>query len=196
MDYGERIVKKNPPIPSGKFTLDTNCIIDLEENRPNAEYVRHLINAWENGRIELAVVAVSASENQMDGFPSRSFTTFEAKLSTVGLAGVHHLLPMAYWDVFYWDHALWVDDETEKLESKIWAALFPKITATPPENHEENSQWRNQLCDVQVAWSCIHHKWGVLVTSDKNFHVRKCELVELGLQDLVFPADAVLLCMP
>ena len=83
-----------------KFTLDTNCIIDLEENRANAEHVRSLVNAWKNGQIELAVVAVSASENQKGGTASRDFTAFEAKLDDVGLAGVHHLLPLAKWDVF------------------------------------------------------------------------------------------------
>lgn len=50
-----------------RFTLDTNCIIDLEENRPSAEYVRVIVEAWKNGRIALAVVAVSASENQKFG---------------------------------------------------------------------------------------------------------------------------------
>jgi hypothetical protein len=36
-----------------KFTLDTNCIIDLEGNRPNTEHVRKLVQAWKGGRIEL-----------------------------------------------------------------------------------------------------------------------------------------------
>jgi hypothetical protein len=179
-----------------KFTLDTNCIIDLEENRPNAQHVRSLISAWKNGRVELAVVAVSASENQKGGAASRDFTVFETKLGNVGLGGVHHLLPLAIWDVFYWDHALWSCDEMEKLASEIRGILFPHIKATPPANIDENSPWRNQLCDVLVAWSCIYHKWDCLVTSDKNFHDHKDELKKLGLREVLYPEDAARLCTP
>ncbi len=99
-----------------KVALDTNCLIDLEENRPDAHHVRTLIGAWKKGQVELAVVAVSASENQPSGIASRDSGVFEEKLNTVGLAGVQHLLPLAMWDVFYWDHALWSSAEMEALE--------------------------------------------------------------------------------
>jgi hypothetical protein len=41
-----------------KFALDTNCIVAIEDSRPEAAYVKALIAASENKRIELAVVAV------------------------------------------------------------------------------------------------------------------------------------------
>jgi len=177
-----------------KLALDTNCIIDLEENRPNAANVRALISNWKEGRVDLSVVAVSASENQMGGTTSRDFSNFATKLGKVGLAGVHHLLPLAICDVFYWDHALWPSDKMVRLESQIRAILFPTMQATPPTNIHENSVWRNQLCDVLVAWSCIHHKWDCLVTSDNNFHDHKHELQKLGLRQILCPGDAVRLC--
>ena len=173
-----------------KVALDTNCIIDLEENRPDAHHVRTLIGAWKNGQIELAVVAVSASENQPSGIASHDFGVFETKLNNVGLAGVHHLLPLAIWDVFYWNHVLWSSAEREALASKIRGLLFPGIPATPPTNVNENSVWRNHMCDVLVAWSCIHHQWECLVTRDRNFHDHKVELVALGLREILYPADA------
>ncbi len=179
-----------------KLTLDTNCIIDLEENRPNAEHVRSLVSTWKNRRLKLAVVAVSASENQRGGIASRDFAAFETKLDNAGLAGVHHLLPLAIWDVFYWDHALWSGDEMERLEAEIRGILFPNIQATPPADINENSRWRNQLCDVLVAWSCIYHKWDCLVTNDKNFHDQKHELKQAGLRKVLYPVDAVRLCTP
>lgn len=173
-----------------RVALDTNCLIDLEENRPDASHIRRLIEAWKKGHIELAVVAVSASENQPSGAASRDFGVFKAKLDKVGLAGVHHLLPLAIWDVFYWDHALWSSPETEVLESKIRGILFPGIPTAPPANVNENSVWRNHMCDVLVAWSCIHHDWGSLVTRDKNFHDHKGELAALGLHEVIYPAIA------
>ena len=121
---------------------------------------------------------------------------FEAKLSDVGLTGVHHLQPLAIWDVFYWDHALWSSAEMKALESQIRGILFPGIPTAQPTNIDENSVWRNRMCDVLVAWSCIHHKWEYLVTRDKNFHDHKDELAALGLREVLYPTDAAQLCTP
>ena len=173
-----------------KLALDTNCIIDLEENRPDAPHIKALMRAWKSGRVDLAVVAVSASENQPGGVASHNFSVFEAKLDNVGLAGVHHLLPLAIWDVFYWDHALWSSPEMDALASQIRGILFPGITAVPPANIDENSDWRNHMCDVLVAWSCIHHGWECLVSRDKKFHDHKAELAALGLSEILCPIDA------
>lgn len=174
-----------------KLVLDTNCIIDLEENRPDAGSLRQLISAWKDSRLSLAVVAVSASENQPNGIASRSFDVFEEKVNNVGLAGAHELMPLAIWDVFYWDHALWASSEMEALESALRGILFPRIVTVPPTNIEENSKWRNQMCDVLVAWSCIHHNWPHLVTRDGNFHNHRTELASLGLHEILYPANAV-----
>jgi len=177
-----------------RLVLDTNCIIDLEENRPDAFHLRKLIAAWKQGRLQLATVAVSASENQRTGFASPDFGEFEAKLASAGLAGVHHLLPPMVWDFFYWDHALWTSTEMAELESRIRDVLFPGIQPSPPTDPNENSVWRNRMCDVLAAWSCVHHKWECLVTRDGNFHDHKVELAALGLRELQYPADAAAAC--
>jgi len=174
-----------------KLVVDTNCIIDLEENRSDAGNLRALIVAWKNNQLDLAVVAVSASENQPGGTASRSFDVFETKVKNAGLAGAQELMPLAIWDVFYWDHALWSSPEMEALESRIRTVLFPGIATVPPTNIEENSKWRNQMCDVLVVWSCIHHNWLRLVTRDRNFHDNRTELAALGLSEILYPADAV-----
>lgn len=179
-----------------KFTLDTNCIIDLEENRPNAEHVRRIVQAWKNDQIELAVVAVTASENQKNGTTNRDFSEFEKKLVNVGLDGTQHLLPLAIWDVFYWDHALWSDNDMEKLESEMRRILFPNISIEPPKEIDQNSKWRNHLCDILVAWSHAFHKWDYLVTGDKNFHDHKDELKKVGINAVLYPQDAARLSMP
>lgn len=177
-------------IVTPKLVLDTNCLIDLEENRRDAQHIKTLIAAWNEGRVDLAVVAVSASENQTGGFAARSFDVFEAKLNSIGLTGVHQLLPLAIWDIFYWDHALFSSDEMQELVFRITGILFPGIAISPPASIEENSLWRNKMCDVLVAWSCIHHNWNYLVTRDKNFHVHKHELARLGLHNVLCPENA------
>jgi len=174
-----------------KLVLDTNCIIDLEDNRPDAGALRTLIAAWRGQQLDLAVVAVSASENQPSGVTSRSYSDFERKLDRVGLAGAYELMPFAIWDVCFWDHALWSSDDMAALEARVRAVLFPGVVMVPPTDVQANSKWRNQMCDVLVAWSCIHHNWPCLVTRDKNFHKHRAELLALGLVDIVYPAEAV-----
>lgn len=139
----------------------------------------------------MAVVAVSASENQPNGVASRSYDAFEAKLQRAGLAGVHELLPLMIWDVSFWDHALWSSAELEAQAERIRAILFPGLPEVLPANIEANSRWRNHLCDVLVAWSCIYHGWPCLVTRDENFHDHGRELAAFGLTDVLTPAAAV-----
>jgi hypothetical protein len=170
-----------------RFVFDTNCIIDLEEDRPSAAAVRSLIAAWRIGEIDLAVVAVSASENHRDGSTGRNYSAFEAKLQVAGLSGVHVLLPPAIWDVSFWDHALWTDQEMEGLAVRAYSALFPNSSKAPPADAAKNSKWRNQLCDAIVVWSCIYHDWRHLVTRDENFHRRASALGELGLREILYP---------
>jgi hypothetical protein len=179
-----------------KLVFDTNCIIDLEENRSDAQQLSLLVKAWKNGNIDLAVVAVSASENQPTNVSSPNYGVFESKLKNVGLTGAHELMPMGIWDVFYWDHFLWSSDEMEALASQIRAILFQGVAAVAPENIEENSKWRNQMCDVLVAWSCIYHNWPILVTRDANFHKHRAELVALGIKEVLYPVDAARLYSP
>jgi hypothetical protein len=172
-----------------KFTLDTNCIIDLEENRPNSQYIRQILQAWQAGEIELAVVAISASEKQRGGIYAKTYDDFRKKLAAVGLAGVTELLPKAYWNVSYWNRALWTDKE-EKLEGQIWGLLFPGVILKPPTMEEDVPRWRNKLCDVMVAWSHAYHGCEVLITSDKNFHSKRDGLANLGV-NVMSPQDTV-----
>jgi len=58
-----------------RFTLDTNCLIDLDEGRRNGPLVRALADA-RPARANVAFVAISASEKQKGGRQlSASFTT-------------------------------------------------------------------------------------------------------------------------
>jgi hypothetical protein len=174
-----------------KYTLDTNCIIDLEEERADAVYLRKLVSIHRNHDIELSVVAISASENQKGGKSSKTFDEFLLKLSAADLEDVNMLLPMAYWDVAYWDHAVPGDAPgAEELEEKVHDILFP---GTPIENPQQEKyserKWRNNKCDVQITWARIYHGNGVLVTRDENFHKNAEALRNIGLKNVIRPSE-------
>jgi hypothetical protein len=171
-----------------KYTLDTNCIIDLEEERGDYHCLLEMIEDYRNGNIDLAVVAISASENQKGGKPSDTFEAFENKLKGAGLEGVNIILPMGYWDVAYWDHFIW-DGDTE-LEQKIHNILFPGTPIENPANEGfSERKWRNNKCDVQVAWSHAYHRRDVLVTSDGNYHENKQALASVGIGKIIYPEE-------
>lgn len=177
-----------------KFVLDTNCIIDLEESRANAEYLRNMIRSMENGSIRLAVVAVSASENQRSGCASNNYSVFEDKLERSGLSEAEQLLPIAKWGVFYWNHAIWGNSEMHKMANEIFEILFPENNDIPTDDISQNSAWRNKYCDAIIAWATANYNWDYLVSSDNNFHIHKDELNNYGIQDILYPRDASELC--
>jgi len=175
------------------FTLDSNCIIDLEERRPDAVHLESLKRLWCSGKIELAVVSVSASENQPMGQAMRDYTEFEVKLERVGLSAARELLPVGIWEFGYFDHMLWSSDEYEEQVESIRRVLFPDSQHEPPDDPRLNSKWRNHMCDVLAAWAHAFHKSDFFVTRDQNFHKKKQQLVECGVQHIVTPEEAVLI---
>jgi hypothetical protein len=80
------------------FTLDTNCLIAIDEARPDARAVRVLADAHAAGKAEVAAVAISASEKQSGGGSSENFVEFRRCMEALGLAHLDALPPMAYHD--------------------------------------------------------------------------------------------------
>jgi hypothetical protein len=182
------------------FTLDTNCIIDVAENRPAAGAVRTLADAHAAGRADVAVVAMSASEKQQGGHYIRNFEEFRNRLVSLGLGQLKVILPMAYFDISFLDHCLLIDDAMVKLEHEIHLILFPTVqflwqdycranSLDPPPNPPTGT-WRNNKCDVQAICSHIHRKRDVFVTSDSNFH-KKAALIALGAGRIEHPKSAL-----
>jgi hypothetical protein len=174
-----------------EVTLDTNCIIDLKENRPSAVAIRRLMELHQAGRIRLRVVGISASERKR-GTYAGNFAEFKEKLAAAGLQDLEILKPMAYLDISFFDWSLLAGDEMEELESKIHEILFPGIEflyedfvrklASRPGAGEVDKTWRNAKCDVQAMWCHIWNGGGVFVTSDDDFHKssKKTALMALG----------------
>ena len=174
-----------------KYTLDTNCIIDLEEGRADAIHLKKLISMHRNNDIELFVVAISASENQKGGKTSKTFDDFLLKLSAADLEDTKMLLPMLYGGVSFWGHTIWgAAPGAKELEEKVHNILFP---GTPIQNPQQvqysERKWRNKKCDVQIAWAHIYHGNDILVTGDDNFHKNAEALRNIGLNQVIRPSE-------
>ena len=174
-------------------TLDTNCIIDLEEDRATAPYIRELIRTQEEGNTNLGVPAISASERKPNGKYATNFAEFQQKIAAVGLGNVNILKPIGYWDVTFWDWCLYADklDPLDaNLEREIHQSLFPEIEFAY--SGEVDKRWRNAKCDVLALWSHIHYGSGIFVTMDSNFHqkTKKSGLLALGAGEILKPEDA------
>ena len=153
-----------------RFTLDMNCIIDVEEARPNAPFVRELVGLHGINGINVAVSAIGASERQRAGGYAKYFSEFQAKLTDAGFGALELLPPLAYWNLCFGDHCVWAD-ETDTLERQIHDVLFPNIEFSWPDYAKlrglvidsQDKKWRNAKCDVLGLWCHIKHGGGVFV---------------------------------
>jgi hypothetical protein len=184
------------------FTLDTNCIIAVEKNEPAAEAIRTLVDAHKTPSADVAVVAMSASEKPQGGRSIRNFLEFQCRLETLGWTHLNIVLPMKYWDITFWDHEIWVDDDAlTDLERQIHTTLFPTMRFLWQDYCRDNGMdsaqspfgtpWSNRKCDVQAIWSHIHDGRSVFVTTDRNFHRKKTALIALGAGRIEYPHNAI-----
>lgn len=173
-----------------KITFDYNAVIDLEENNPDGVHVRQLVQLHRDAKVNLAIPAIQASENQRGG-SLENFADFQARLNRVGLGSIKLLLPVGIWDLTFWDHCVWSSPEWEKLITQIHEAMFPTV---PPELEKvPKRKWRNRKCDVLAIASHIMGKRDVFVTRDPDFFKVRVlpKLIELGAGSIVGPAEAV-----
>src|SRR5258708_2584185 len=150
-----------------RFTLDTNCIIDVEEDRPSAPFVRELVSLNGKREIIVALSAIGASERQRAGGYAQNFSEFQEKLKAVGFESLELLPHLMYFDVTFFDYCIWGDNDA--LERDIHNVLFPKIEFLwadyakardlPIDSLDKN--WRNAKCDVLALWCHVKHGGGV-----------------------------------
>ncbi len=184
-------------------TLDTNCIIELEENRSEAPYIRTLICLHNDKQINLRVVGISASERKPNGTYASNFAEFKRKITAVGLGHVEILKPMGRVGVTYWDWCVAGDQQMIRLQRRIFEILFTKIEyeykefcrqrRIDPNNCKMDAEYRNAMCDVVALWSHIYYGGGIFVTEDSNFHKKSknSKLMALGAGGIVRAKEAV-----
>ena len=184
------------------YTLDTNCICAVDENRADAPAILRFVDMHAAGAANVAVVAMAASERQKSGKAIENFAVFRERIRALGLGGLEILKPMAYFGVTFWDWSLFSSPEMESLEREIHQILFPgfpflwkDLEATARDSDDAVAllrKWRNRKCDVQTIWSHINARRDVFVTADPNFHkvTKKSKLIGLGAKQIIYPADA------
>ena len=184
-------------------TLDNNCIIDLEQNRAAAPYIKKLVQMHSDQEINLRVVAISASEQKPDRTYVSHINEFKERIAAVGLANVEILATIAYLDIAFLGYSLLSGGTLEELERKIQRILFPTIEleygdfckkrGLKPDNRKAWRKWVNAKCDVLALWSHIWYSGDIFVTRDQNFHkeTKKLQLIALGAGKILKPVETV-----
>ncbi len=186
-----------------RLTLDTNAIIDLEEERPAATHLRRLLELHATGRVRLSVVGIAASERRQDGTYPTNFGEFQAKLDKVALGDVEILRPPWILGVTYLEWSILTSESVHEELEQISAVLFPGMGFSPDayrarreldsETVPTETTWRNHRYDVVALWSHIHYEGDVFVTSDRNFHkvTKRPQLIALGAGNILRPEEAI-----
>ncbi|PZU81195.1 MAG: hypothetical protein DI528_21735 [Shinella sp.] len=79
------------------FTFETNCLIDIAEERPSAAHIRALLAAGAVGDADLALVASSASERQHGGTLLKNLGVFDERRNELGFHGLPLLPSIGRW---------------------------------------------------------------------------------------------------
>lgn len=187
------------------FTLDSHCIISIDEGGQDAAFVRRLIDAHTAGKAQVAVVAISAAEKQRTGSYLDNFDAFRDRLAALGLAHLEILKPMACFDISFPGWCIEADEGMAALEKQVHDILFPQSQFTwedfadanslDPDSLSPHGDWRSRKCAVQEMWTHIHSKRDVFVTADDEFHkpAKKAALAALGAAQIERPAQAAAL---
>ena len=189
-----------------KLTLDWNCVIEVEEDRPQAGYVKDLIRGHRQGQFEVALLAASASENaKSKRFPGNA-SLFVERVSALGWRDLP-LVPMpAVIGLSYFDFCYYVGD-ADKFKhdmDALWQAIAPKVPRRPTDHlpkgialsddaiqSEHLWKWRNTWCDVVSAYSHIHDGRDIFVTNNtRDFQNNADKLSTLGMRCITSPMEA------
>lgn len=183
------------------ITLDHNSIIDLEQNNEHALYLKKLIQMHNDQKINLRVVAISASERKPDHTYVSHFNEFKERIATIGLGSVEILATILYVGLGFVGYCLIGGGKLDELEREIQEVLFPTIQLDygdfcrkcdlDPNNEKAWRKWVNAKCDVLALWSHIWYDGDIFVTRDKDFHRKKPQLIALGAREILRPDEAV-----
>lgn len=190
-----------------KLTLDWNCAIAVEEERPkHAECVRQLIRLHRSGEIEVALLAASASENTKDKVLAPSSGIFGDRINALGWNDLPLVkVPMVIGLTYIGAHLIADANAFKRDTDAIWSALFPSVPSDPRLHLAEGEpltdatiqgvgmwKWRNKWCDVISAYSHIYARRDMFVTTNTaDFQKHARQLAELGMTAIATPEEAL-----
>lgn len=186
-----------------KLTLDRNCLISLRNKDGERGVIQEIIELHKNNKVAVFVCSISASEYQSNDSVSPNYDDFTKFLKSIGCETLGEIQPMGYWDVSYWDHALWADDSMKTAEKQIHEILFPNLEyeykdycnakGIDPNAKPIDKKWLNAKADVQCVWSHINSRNDIFVTQDKNFlkQQKRQQLIQLGAKNICSPTEAL-----
>ena len=174
-----------------KLTLDHNVVIDLANGSPRVDRIRAAVTGRSH---QCFVVDVGASEMRQRGINPDRYDLFEQLLLQAGIDALPRLAPMMIWDVTFWDHGLWCDEQMAGQAKQIEDILFgesPAIAIPTDLDGPNATTWLNRTCDVQTMWCHLHYQNDIFVTSDGNFHkaTKLPRLLALGAKRISRPDE-------
>ena len=175
-----------------KFTLDHNCIINLENKTEIGSKIREII--FHEGN-ECFIVNIGASEMRERGVLPDHYEKFEELLKSAQIENLPRLHPMAMFDVTFIDRCILADDEMVKLSTDIEEILFPNklnidITIEGIDALSRR-KWLNRLCDVHTMWCHIYYRNEIFLTTDGNFkkQTKLPKLIDIGARHICHPNE-------
>lgn len=170
-----------------KVTLDTNCILALENNEPTAPSIRQLVSLHDAGKVSLQIVATSASELKPGREHPTNFNDFEQKIAAVGLAHIEILPTLAYPGMAFPNGKYYpTGGQAAILERKIYDAIFQNS-----KSNFDSLTW-SQRCDILALWSHIRFDGDIFVTADERHLLKKKKQLQiLGAGQILNPQDAI-----
>lgn len=184
-----------------RFTLDNNCLLAVEKREQAASDIDLLVQAHAVGKVEVAVLGISASERQLGGGYLSNIDAFRNNLDALGLSHLTIYKPTGIWGVTFNDWSVYASRESISLERQIHDAMFPSsefewraVAAAAGEEIENESgksyrKWRNRRCDVQGMLAHILNNGDVFVSNDKHFLKNIAPLIKLGAGEIIKSSD-------
>ena len=190
-----------------KFTFDWNCVIAVENGQPEAPDLQALVELHRERRIEVALLAASASENTRSRIFPGSARLFEERRSSIGWDDLPLVLMPAARGLSYFDYSYIVGD-ADTFNSDVdalWRVLATRVERNPLRHLPGDlrwddaaiqsthlSKWRNAWCDVMSAYSHIRAGRDVFVTlNTKHFQKNSEKLRNIGMRCIAAPERAL-----
>jgi hypothetical protein len=179
-----------------KLTLDTNCLIDLEEQRDGSDVLRDAIDSAVARGLSIGILGISASEKRLKSSAPLGPAELKERLVRHGLDSAEILKPLGFCGLTFWDFCVFGSEEAKNLHERIADILFgnsPYRYNRPDEDGRYQIKHRNQICDCQAIWAHISYSRDVFVTNDGNFYSKSYLLEKIGVNKIVKPIEIAFL---